>query len=125
MNTLDNVVECASLVCSDLRIPMPRVTVSQRTASAWYRFKTRRIHIGIKSRAFRLSVEEACLHELAHHVECWRNGGRLAEKRRPHGPTFVTALHDVVVAWYGRTDRYRWDLDYKCVAREAKKRGYY
>ena len=125
MRTLDNVVECVRLVCADLRVIQPRkITVSQRTGAGVYYFKQRRIHVGLKP-SITSVAEDVCLHELAHHVEQYRNGGRLAEARRSHGPAFVTALHDVVLAWYGRTDCYRWDLDYKCVAREAKRRGYY
>ena len=125
MTTLENVAECVRLVCADLRVIQPyQVTVSQRTSGGRYYSKQKRVHVGLKH-SVRMTAENVCLHEIAHHVEQYRHGGRLSEARRSHGPAFVTALHDVVVAWHGRTDRYQWDLDYKCVAREAKKRGYY
>ena len=124
MRTLENVVECVRLVCWDLNVSPPKVTVSPRANVGRYSPAQRRVHVGLGV-GWGHSPDDSCLHEIAHHIEHERNGGRLAEARRPHGPAFVTALHDVVVAWYGRTDCYRWDLDYKCVAREAKKRGYY
>ena len=113
--------ECVALatrICGELNVSAPAISWT-RTRNGYYHYAKRQISVGEK--CWR-GTEAALLHELAHHVDRARRNFKFDSP--PHGPKFIKALEDVVVAANGNVRSYPWGTEYKNIIRIAKKRGW-
>jgi hypothetical protein len=123
--------EQLTLLCAEFNVPPVHLTLYRQregeryTAGVFSSRPFQRIRLRVGSDT--LYAQSVLVHEFAHYLRHLRSPlkrpmptansrmyGR-APRRTPHDAVFCETLVQVATAWYGKPERYPWDLEYKTV----------
>ena len=115
----EDIKDNVTMICKKLKVRKPKIKLNPRGRRGKYYSRQRMIDIHLN--CWR-GIEQCVLHELAHHLEYTRNGGRSAEPNTAHGATFVACLVQVTNIWYGHHSEYDWSTEYSTVQKIYNKK---